>query len=67
MATGKVIEEGVVNGIPYRVWQAYGSGKKIVYSGYKDFGNGRLGKRHGMKWLKKQKKLQTKKENENER
>tara|TARA_R110002020_G_scaffold341511_1_gene556058 strand:+ start:277 stop:495 length:219 start_codon:yes stop_codon:yes gene_type:complete len=67
--SGRVIEEGVVNGIPYRIWQSW-NGKKIVFSGNKKrspkFPDGRgIGKGHGMKWLKKQKKIERLKE-ENE-
>ena len=50
-ASGTVIERGVVNGMDYRVWRRRYDGKKFVYVGDQS-------KRHNMKWLKKQKRLE---------
>jgi len=50
MPTGRVTEEGVINGTSYRKWVAYGNGKTLYYIG------GGRGKRRGRGWLRKQKK-----------
>ena len=50
MPTGRVTEEGVINGISYRKRVAYGNGKTLYYIG------GGRGKRRGRGWLRKQKK-----------
>lgn len=47
--SGRVTERGVVNGVPYRVWECFDlSRKKYVYLG--------AGKKNrcGVKWLRKQ-------------
>ena len=63
MPTGRVIEEGVINGISYRKWKAWGSGKVYYYTGR---GRGGRGKRHGRGWLNKQRRKQKKEREEDE-
>ena len=63
MAGGRVIEQGIILGKPYRIWCCWATGKKIVYWGDNDRPGGKTGRRRSMRWLKKHKK----KENEDRR
>jgi hypothetical protein len=55
---GRVIEQGVILGKPYRVWCCWDTGKKIVYWGSNKQRSGQVGRRRSMGWLKKHKKME---------
>ena len=58
MSGGRVIEQGVILGKPYRVWCCWDTGKKIVYWGNNKQHSGQVGRRRSMGWLRKHKKME---------